>query len=76
MRFHQPLVDLACQVAEYQTPSLCEHSGRISRILRASYQKVAVLDRVIIFERNLDEDNDAARRTPPHRAQPLALENS
>ena len=39
-------------IAEYQRPSSCDSSGRVGRILRRSYQPVAVVGNVTIFERN------------------------
>ena len=39
-------------IAEYQRPSTCDSSGRVGRILRRSYQPVAVVGNVTMFERN------------------------
>jgi hypothetical protein len=43
-------------IAEYQTPSSCDRSGRVARILRASYKLVAVVRRVAIYERDPGDD--------------------
>jgi hypothetical protein len=43
-------------IAEYQTPSSCDRSGRVARILRASYERVAVVRRVAIYERDPGDD--------------------
>jgi hypothetical protein len=59
-------------IAEYQTPSFCDRSGRVSRILRASYQKVAVLGRVVMYERNLDETTPPAAPVDTTTPSPTA----
>ncbi len=38
-------------VAEYQTPSTCDPSGRVAQILHASFRKVALIGTVGMFER-------------------------
>ena len=61
-------------IAEYQAPSSCDRSGRVARILRALYQKVAVVARVSIFERSLGEEAPTRPpSTPAHRARPRAV---
>ncbi len=39
-------------IADYQNPLACDSSGRVSRILRSSYQAVALIGPTIMYERN------------------------
>jgi hypothetical protein len=38
-------------IAEYESASSCDSSGRVGRILRHSYRRVAILSTVTMFER-------------------------
>ncbi len=51
-------------IAEYQRPSNCDSSGRVARILRRSYRRVAVVGHITMFERNNDT---AVTRARPDR---------
>lgn len=44
-------------IADYQNPLACDSSGRVSRILRSSYQAVAFIGPTIMYERNTVESN-------------------